>query len=75
MSEVKCECRISYGPGKNNPLIVKCKLCESAPELLEALKDLVRRFEASLMSSGTDKEFVHAPTMLARHAIAKAESR
>lgn len=48
-------------------------LIEAAPELLENLKDMVRRFEGCLMTNGTDKEFARQATVHARAAITKAE--
>ena len=49
------------------------RLIAASPDLLENLKDMVRRFEGCLITNGTDREFARSATVHARAAIAKAE--
>ena len=66
---MKCTCEHYYLGYK------KCPLCEAAPELLNNLKDMIRRFEGCLITNGTDKEFERDATAHARAAIQKAGGR
>lgn len=50
------------------------RLIAAAPDLLEALQNLVPRFHSSIVHSGTDPEFADLAVEHARAAIVKATS-
>lgn len=64
---------IICSPDWHAPKIYRAAISASAHnELLENLKDMVRRFEGWSITNGTDKEFAREATAHARAAIAKA---
>ncbi len=51
------------------------RLIAAAPELLDALQEMTRRFEACLIRFGTEPEYAALAVASARSVIAKAEGR
>ncbi len=71
-------CCIIYDDYPGNPeneRKANARLIAAAPELLEELKFLRKRFHAALVATGTDPEFADIAVSATDATIAKAEGR